>query len=217
MQNLKTDNSNIRNTELIQTYYSGKETRAERDSVISLGKNRFSFHRLPIILFLASFLIVALLILGYALLKKPPLSREDITLTPVNHRGNTAFYDYRAIEKSPLILSLGKENTSAALNLGRATDLEAMAISFLAKGEAGGEKIAIILRDKDNLSNANQEDVILTPSLSKNSWQSFSIKFSRLNLPLDKSRISQIRFDISSKLTENRARSRAYIKDITIE
>jgi hypothetical protein len=217
MQNLKTDNPDIRNTELIQTYYSGKEIPAKRDSVIPLRKSNFSSYRLPIAVFLASFLIIALLGLSYALIRRSLLPGKDITLTPVKHRGNTSFYDYRTIEKSPLIIPLGRENTSVALNLGRATDLEGTAISFLAKGETGGEKIAIILRDKDNLSNANQEDVILTPSLPKNRWQSFSIKFSQLNLPLDKSRISQIRFDISSKLTENRPRAKTYIKDISIE
>jgi hypothetical protein len=64
------------------------------------------------------------------------------------------------------------------------------------------------------MSNANPDDIILTTPLSSKNWQRFNIRLKELNLPLDKSRVTQIRFDAREVLTSVAGSGNIYIKDI---
>lgn len=216
------DNSNIRRSDLIQTYYSGKETPANKEIVIPVKPNRIFSNKLWIsVVVLFALTAGTVIAIGYFhTIKERPIDitkSRGLTLSPVKYYNNIAYYNYKQIEHMEASIMLEPNNSCAAINFGKIMDLTAGVISFRTKGEHGTEKVAIILKDIHKMSNANRDDVILTPVLLNNEWQHFNIELKGLYLPLDKSRITQVRFDTSTNLTKNRPQAKVYIKDIVIK
>jgi hypothetical protein len=219
MRSLKADGPDIRNSELINTYYSGKKTPNKKEAIIftrrSLSLSEKAWVGIAIIVSISAGSVVT----AY-LLKKvgsvENLSHKGTLISSTKNR-TLYYYDYEEIKKRPEPFLLNAEKEGIAINFNKLKDMNTAMVSFAAKGNIGGETIAIILKDAFNKSNANRDDVILTPSLAANGWRSFNIKFDNLSLPLDKTRISQVRFDTSSNLTKNNSDAAVYIKDIKIE
>lgn len=209
MSKMKIDRSNIRNLELLRTYYSIPKTK----------QKNILFSRAVLISIILFILITTTVFVGYFLVAKKSnvYNNRATALYPVKQYGNIFYYKYEQIKnnKAPIVLS--RENICAAINFDEAKNLTGSIVSFMAKGQRGSEKIAIILKDNYNFSNANKNDIILTSLLSKNKWQGFSIKLDNLYLPLNKNKITQLRFDISGSLTENDLQATVYIKKIFIE
>jgi hypothetical protein len=224
---LKLDNSKIRNVELIQTYYSGQRVpvnkEPSKESSSFAKKNKVTISRLASAVILLAVITAGIIITSYFFnIKETNALKETggLALFPAKYAGrnsNSAYYDYEQIKNNyaPIVLEL--ENKSALINLGRIADLTSAVISFNAKGENGTEKVAIILRDEQRMSNANRDDIILTPALPKDGWQAFNVELKNLRLPLDKSKVTQIRLDSSGNLTDNGPVAKVYIKDIIIE
>jgi len=223
MRPSKIDNSKIRNVELIQTYYSGRKSPAKENAPYSSKKDKFTLSKLTSVIILLVVITTGVVIAGYFFNIKETNALKESKGLPLSvvkagaSHANSSYYDYEQIKNNYAPIVLEPENRSAVINLGSIKDLASAVISFNAKGENGTEKVAIILRDEQKMSNANRDDIILTPQLPKDRWQTFNVELKNLRLPLDKSRVAQIRFDSSDKLTNNGPAAKAYIKDIVIE
>ncbi|MFH1867783.1 MAG: hypothetical protein ABH843_02315 [Candidatus Omnitrophota bacterium] len=219
---LKIEKPHIRNVDLLNTYYSGKMTPAESRKPIAEPKNTFS-PKLLLIVATTLIFLAGVVIIGYSLPAKEASRPEIINVgktklqIPSKNITNAPSYNYEYVKKSIASIALGGENSFAAISLGETMDLSNATISFGAKGESGSEKLALILRDAKNMSNANPDDIILTTALLKDKWHFFSVNLKDLNVPIDKSKITQIRFDNSPRLTKNYPGAKIYVKDINIK
>jgi len=219
MRSLKSAKQNSDNIEFLQTYYTGNKE-PSKGKTFSFS-SVFNPRRLS--LYNALYIVLGVIFLAFVIVavqfyrQKGIDSDSDITPPSASHISGITYYDYARLRVEEQTLSLSQGRPYAAIELGEISDLSDSTISFAAKGTAGTEKIAIILRDKHNFSNANREDVLLTPLLSHDSWQIFQIDLSQVTLPLAKSRVTQIRFDASSRLTSNDLNAEVFIKDILIE
>lgn len=214
------DKSNIQRAEFIRTYYSGKETPASKRGAVPAAKlNRIFYRILGAIAVFLLVLTAGAVTANYLLSKRPrPINiSKGETSSPIRYYSNISYYDYEQLENMQGPILLEHSNSCVAINLGKTRDLRDGIISFASKGECGKEQVAIILRDANRMSNANQEDIILTPILDNGKWQLFNLRLKQLYLPLDMSRITQVRFKISFKDTkEDYPRAKVYIKDIII-
>lgn len=209
----KSASSRLRNVELIQTYYEGKKSPAKKEVVIFPQRNRILSSNLLSVMNLL--LILTAVVAGVSLTHNR--GAKAISLSSVKHKGGISYFDYGMIKNNASTLELAGGISCIAVNFEKPSDLTAAVISFQAKAEADREKLAIILRDAGNFSNANKDDVILTPVIPKNKWQAFNIRLKDISLPVDKSRVTQIRFDVSSALTGNESSKTVYIKNIVTE
>jgi hypothetical protein len=138
------------------------------------------------------------------------------SLRPQRYSGNIIYYDYETIKQKDASITLEPQNRCAVISLDKAVDLTEATVSFDARGSSGSERIAIVFRDNKMKSNANVEDVILTPFLPTDSWHTFAIKLGDISLPLDKKYITEIRFDTASNFTNNKSESTVYVKNINL-
>ncbi len=206
---LKLDNISIQKAEILKTYYAAEQQGPVETKPALKTKDR--------ILFLIS--VVVLLSAAGGLFAWHYFSDEkNISLSSFKNSAGIAYHNYNDANSSMPTTTLGQGyETVFAINFGAEKDFTDTIISFTAKGKKGAEKIAVILKDRNNFSNANYDDKILTPSLLGGRWQTFRINMQQLSLPLDKSRITQLRFDASDKLTGNNPDAIVYIKNITIK
>jgi len=218
----KINNPTTHNNDIIQTYYFGKETSIKNDDKIYPAKKRLFLYQ--IIFITASIIIFSMAIWYYLYPKKTDMADMNvdtketaISLIPLRTYNNISYYDYKRIEGNASPVMLYTQSKSAVIKLQKASDLRNAVLFFEAKGISGTEKIAIILKDKYNRSNANKRDAIMTSVLNKDDWQAFKIKLSDLNLPLDKSQVTQVRFDTSDYLTGKNPNITVYIKNIHME
>jgi hypothetical protein len=137
-----------------------------------------------------------------------------IALFPAKYISSLPYYSYELIKGKAQPIVLRDASPSSIIGFEKPRDLSSCTIMFSARGERGIEKIAVILRDVNMMSNANPDDIILTTPLSSKNWQRFNIRLKELNLPLDKSRVTQIRFDAREVLTSVAGSGNIYIKDI---
>lgn len=215
----ETEKPIIRNVDLLKTYYSGNKTPVKDKRTLSLLKRMFS-RKLILSTAILIVVITGAVIIGYSLSVKDASKVKLIATskgTPSNPTSNTSYYNYEQIRDSSASIALGEENSFAVITLRSAMDLTNATISFGARGETGEEKVALILRDVKKMSNANPDDIILTTPLTGNKWHFFKVDLKKLKIPIDKSKITQIRFDNSYRLTKNQPEARVYIKNIVIE
>ena len=222
MSSIKTSSVNIRNIDLVKTYYGSRQ---------AVTKKTATEHEkrpvLPILLMTVAcicLLIIVLWLLFYSpLLKQPDKSRAmpkgAIALTPFSKDHNIrtpkiSYYNYNDLELSPDAMLLVHNSPAAAINFNGEKDLIKSIFSFMAMGKTGNEKLAIIFKDRNNFSNANPEDKIKTPLLLKDEWQIFELEIEHIDMPLDKSRIKQIRLEAVSEAGASDKTGRIYIKDI---
>ena len=220
MHGLKTNTQAVRNIELIQTYYSGKKTPEKKKAIVFINRNIISSPVFWLTAAISILLGAIIAIAGYTTANKQAAVynlEKTTAVSPSKYYSTIAYYDYQQLKGKNKQLILQEQKNCAAVNLDKITDLTNAAVSFSAMGEAGTERVAILLKDDNNNSNANRDDVILTPLLPNDRWQKFNVRFDNLYLPLDKSRVEQVRFDASSNLTKNSREARVYIKDISIE
>ncbi|MFH1645157.1 MAG: hypothetical protein ABIB11_01935 [Candidatus Omnitrophota bacterium] len=142
-------------------------------------------------------------------------------LAPLQEVNNIVYYDYsqlacRQFVDNTMVVELNPQTRCAALDLGKATDLSKATISFKAKAQNTAERLSFILKDNQNISNGNHDDLILTPLLN-NEWQPFSIRLAKIYLPLDKKNVTQIRFSAADNFSVSDGEGKIYIKDISIE
>ncbi|GEM_PF-5151784 len=207
---LKLDNISIQKSEILKTYYATEQQgHVEIKPLLNKAKNG--------VLFLIS-VIVLLSAAGGLFAWRYFSGEEDISLSSFRNSAGIAYHNYNDANGSMPIAALGQGYEAVfAISFGAEKDFTDSIISFAAKGKKGAEKIAIILKDRNNFSNANYDDKILTPSLLGGRWQTFKINMQQLSLPLDKTRITQLRFDVSEKLTGNNPDTVIYIKNISIK
>lgn len=216
---LKSDKPNIRNVDLLNTYYSGNKTPAvKKKSGFVLTK--FAPRRLWLILVLLLAAAGGAFIIARFIPSKSPevidVGKASSSLSAKDKAGDT-YYKYEDIKDDFRSFTLDGNNHYAVINLGSAMDFSNAVISFGARGENGEEKLALILRDSKKMSNANPDDIILTTPLLKERWNFFRVNLKEISIPVDKSRVTQIRFDSSYRLTKNESGARVYIKDLSIE
>ena len=217
MQNLKTKPAQAAHSELIHTYYSGQKSSVKDKDPVPPGKKISPYGLLTGLIILI--IIVALTGHHFSLKKTNPAVRKNkeiVSLGAGKYYKNILYYNYGQIKNNPAPVALDKERTALAIAFKKDTDLRAASLFFTAKAKNGTEKLAIILKDRYNRSNANQNDAIITSYLPQDAWQVFRIDLKTMNLPLDKQRIKQLRFDTSNRLTNNKPGGKIYIKDITI-
>lgn len=221
MSQPEADKAHIQRAELIRTYYSGREISARgREGVAASKPNRFFYRWLKATAVLLMALAAGAATASYFLGRRPqPINISKVKTTPpIRYDSNISYYHYGQLENMPGPIILRPDRSCAAINLGQPRDLQEGVISFMSKGECGKERVAIILRDINRMSNANQDDIILTPVLDNGKWQLFNIRPKQRYLPLDISRVTQVRFEISSNHTEeDNPRARVYIRDIVIK
>ena len=217
MQSLKTKPTQIDNSELIHTYYSGQKSSVKEKDPEPSEKKRPHYGLLTgfiILIIIAAFTGRHLFIkrIDPAVVK----NEEAISITAGKYYNNILYYDYGQIKDNPATISLDKETTGLAITFKKDADLKDASLSFAARSKKGIEKLAVILKDTYNRSNANQNDAIITSDLRQDTWQVFHVDFKTMNLPLYKEKIKQLRFDTSSRLTDNKPDGEVYIKNIRI-
>lgn len=221
MANAKPESQLIKNLELLKTYYSSEEPAQDKKIHIIGNKRRF-----PLLVLLSASFLAGGSFLGYYLAHHKPAfeaDRFDVTrVIPKRSVGylpynNVLNFDYSLIKEAASPIILRRDARVAAINMKETVNVSGATISFLARGTEGTEKIAVILKDDNNISNANKEDLILTSSLSADKWRMFNIDVDSLYLPINKNRISQIRLDVTNRLTGNNQDSVVLIKRFCIE
>ena len=197
--------SNTQNSDLIKTYYSGNDTHQKKEIVLFPKKYNLHNHKLLFIIsitILSAALIAAVAYLVY--------SHDVYSITPHSS-------EYKKVMRISSQITLKRKMRSVFIDLGSKRDLGESSISFKARSENGNDRIAIILRDSKNISNADKDDAIFTPIMPKGRWRFFDIRLKDFDLPVDMTRVTQLRFDNSGNLTGNNAGSIIYIKDIAIK
>ena len=95
-------------------------------------------------------------------------------------------------------------------------NLEGSKIVFYAKGQKGGENLAVALRDKENILAFQKGDFRPFPMGLTAEWQRGEIPLSGTVQEFDLRKITNLRFEFGSKDTQNKPGDTIFVKDIQV-
>lgn len=149
-------------------------------------------------------------------------------VSPVREEGTPLMVENFVFEGAAKIKSskVGRELTlanssvapfaKASLFLEEPVDFSKFKIVFYARGERGGENLAVALKDVDNHLAFDKGKWFPFPSKLSTSWQRAEIKLSGVPEGFDKQRVTSLRFEFGSKDADNRPEDSLLVRDIQV-
>ncbi len=121
-------------------------------------------------------------------------------------------------DRSMLVLANSSVAPFARANLffNPARDFAAQKIVFLAKGQHGGENLAIAIKDRSNIQAFDRGRLLLFPNGLGSEWQTAEIALSDLPKEFDERHVAQMRFEFGSKEVNNKPGDTVFVKDIRV-
>lgn len=110
-----------------------------------------------------------------------------------------------------LINSKGNGWGSVSMTFFKPIDMEGLDISYVANGQAGGERMSLTLIDDNNKRYRVRSDSLL--SLTKNRWE-YRVSLENAKKVLDISRVREIQFEFGSLISGNVPGTTIFLQDV---
>lgn len=147
---------------------------------------------------------------------QPEISGNKIPLTSIDFEGAAKLNSSKNSEGLTLVNSSVANFARATINLKEPLNLEGKKIVFYAKGKYGSEKIALALKDQNNIPAFQKGRIFPVPGGLGPDWQKVEILPSSFENEFEPSKTTHIRFEFGSKDTGNKAGDTILIKDLQI-
>ncbi len=125
--------------------------------------------------------------------------------------GDAGTYSKAAGDQLVLCNSKGAGWANYSIELSEPVNLNKLDLKFIARGEAGGEVLSVVVVDNDNRSYRLEKarSIRLTKE-----WQAYSINFKPVKNAIDLKNVSVVRFEFGSLTAGNGPVVTIYLKDI---
>ena len=104
----------------------------------------------------------------------------------------------------------------ASLSFPEPIDLAGSKLVFYAKGQKGGERLAIAMKDRDNIQGFRQGEFHPFPAGLSNDWQRVEVPLTETAEGFDAKKVAGLRFEFGTKSTENKPGDTLFIKDLQV-
>ncbi len=148
--------------------------------------------------------------------KDTAVSGTRISLQNVIFEGASKLKSFKNGSEMTLVNSSIASFARANLYFDSPLDLQGSKVVFYAKGRKGGENIAFALKDKDNVLAFHKGEFYPFPAGLSTDWQKAEVSLAGAAENFDPKKVTNIRFEFGSKITQNKPGDTLWIKDLEV-